>query len=99
MNESSRKKDEIYKAVSNFYKNKRLDKWKFIKRLKLIHEIIDGEHTMNSAVNWIYTTEEIEFCNDFTNDEVKRVKKAIRDELQEILLSLDFKASKASRNQ
>lgn len=56
-----RTKDEIYKAVSQYYKGNRIEKWNFIKRLKAITAILEGEETISENVGWVWATEEIEF--------------------------------------
>lgn len=91
-----RTRDEVFKAVSKYYKNDRIEKGAFIKRLKAIAEILEGEETVSENVDWIYVTEEIEFFSTATTDEVKAVKKAIREEIEGILALLDIKTSRNS---
>ena len=89
-----RTNDEIYKAVSKFYTNKRLDKHEFIKRLKMIRSLIDGDETMYKAIDWIYITEEIELHATSSNEEIHQVKRDIREEIKGILDLLNIKASR-----
>ena len=92
MSEIFHTEDEIYKAVSTFYKNNRLDKNIFIGRLISIKNIIVSKETMNSVVGWIFALEEIE--PDFDDSDVKNIKKSIREELKSILGLLDIKVSR-----
>lgn len=94
MSEIIRTNDEIYKAVSSFYKNKGLDRHEFIKRLKMIRSLIDGDDKMTEAVDWLFVTEEIEFCNGFTDSEIRDVKKSIREEVKGVLSLLNIKTSR-----
>ena len=87
-----RTRDEIYKAVSTFYKNDRLDKDSFIARLISINNIITKKETMTSVVSWIFVIEEIEFCEN--DEDAKLIKKSIRENLKKILLMLDIKVSR-----
>lgn len=94
MSEITRTNDEIYKSVSSFYKNKRLSKDKFIRRLKYTRSIIDGDKTISEVVGWIFTFEEIEFYPVANDDEIRQVKKAIREDIKGILELLDIKVTR-----
>ncbi|EME5440438.1 hypothetical protein VY345_002700 [Enterococcus faecalis] len=94
MVEINRTNDEIYKAVSSFYKNKRLSKDAFIRRLKYIRSILDGDETVGEIVGWIFTLEEIEFYATSSDDEVNAAKRKIREEIKGILELLDIKVSR-----
>lgn len=94
MSEITRTNDEIYKSVSSFYKNKRLSKDKFIRRLKYTRSIIDGDETISEVVGWIFTFEEIEFYPVANDDEIRQVKKAIREDIKGILELLDIKVTR-----
>lgn len=87
----NRTNDDIYKSVSSFYKNKKLSKDSFIRRLKCIRSILDGHETVGEIVGWIFTFEEIEFYSTSSDEEVNAVKRKIREEIKGILKLLDIK--------
>ncbi len=94
MSDIVRTNDDIYKAVSSFYRGKGLDRHEFIKRLKLIRSLIDGDETMNGAVDWLFVTEEIEFHSTASDEEIRKVKKTIREEIKSVLSLLNIKVSR-----
>lgn len=89
-----RTKDEIYKAVSQYYSKDRIEKWNFIKRLKAITAILEGEETISENAEWVWVTELIEFYSTATPAEIKAVKKGIREDFKGILLLLDIKTNR-----
>lgn len=89
-----RTKDEVYKAVSKHYRGKGLDGQDFVRRLKAVYAIVQKEETIVQAANWIFVNEDIQCANDWTKDDVKRWKKAIRDDLKSVLLKLEIKTER-----
>ena len=94
MSEIVRTDDDIYKAVSGFYKSNRISKGKFINRLKNIRLIIDGDETLSEVVDWVFVQEEIEFYSTSSDAEVNKVKKTIREDFKGILSLLNIKTSR-----
>lgn len=55
-----RTRDEIYQAVSGYYKKKGLDKSKFSRRLKAVNDVLVKEMSLKESLDW-WITGELEF--------------------------------------
>lgn len=90
MEEWIRTRDEIYKIVSSYYKNKGLEKSEFSRRLKAVNDVLVKEMSLKESLDW-WITGEIEFYWDWTQAEISKLRRRYRKELKGILESLDFK--------
>lgn len=82
--------DEIYKSVSNYYKNKGLEKDEFSNRLKVIGDIIAGD-SLSDGINFLDMRE-----HWWEYEKVARanMKSRTRSQIKAILKRLDLQLGK-----
>mgnify|MGYP003368496270 CR=1 FL=1 len=83
--------DKIYKAVSDYYKNKGLTNQEFSNRLRAINMLVIKELPMGEAIYWLSKYE-----NDFFEDAEtqNKLKARYRAQLNAILKRLGLKSTK-----
>lgn len=86
-----RKDTEIYTVVSNYYKNKGLDKEEFSNRLKVIKDIVLKDYSVRDCIEFL---EMREHWSEFDKEEKTKMKSRTRNQIKSILKKLDLTLEK-----